>query len=287
MALFEIGPAFAVDAAEDQTLVAAGLRAGTTPRNWLAPARPVDAMDAKADLWAVLTAVGVPLDALVLTQDALGLLSSRPLRPPCARDRRPCWEASANCIHACWRRWISPDPMVAFELDLDAVGRSEAPAQGAPDLPPFQPIRRDFAFLVDSAVTADAVLRAARGAERALITGVSLFDLYQGDTPAGRQEVAGDRGGVPAARADADRCRDRGRQSEGGCGGGEGDGRHAALMAGRARPERPARRRHAKLHTQRFDGRAVRLTRDLQLVLRLERLQSGRVLGPMWPSTWR
>ena len=29
-------------------------------------------MDAKADLWAALSAVGVPLDALMLTQDAPG-----------------------------------------------------------------------------------------------------------------------------------------------------------------------------------------------------------------------
>ena len=47
-----------------------------------------------------------------------------------------------------------------------------AAASAAPDLPAFQPVRRDFAFLVDAAVTADAVLRAARGAERTLIAGV-------------------------------------------------------------------------------------------------------------------
>ena len=66
-----------------------------------------------------------------------------------------------------------------------------AGARRAPDLPPFQPIRRDFAFLVDSAVTADAVLRAARGADRALISGVSLFDVYQGERlPPGKKSLA-------------------------------------------------------------------------------------------------
>ena len=57
-------------------------------------------------------------------------------------------------------------PVVAFELDLDAVGEPKRRRKAAPDLPPFQPIRRDFAFLVDTTVTADAVLRAARGADR-------------------------------------------------------------------------------------------------------------------------
>ena len=37
-------------------------------------------------------------------------------------------------------------------------------------------------------MTADAVLRAARGADRALIAGVSLFDVYEGDKLAGRKE---------------------------------------------------------------------------------------------------
>ncbi len=52
-------------------------------------------------------------------------------------------------------------------------------------------MRRDFAFLVDISVPADTVLRAARGAERNLITGVSLFDVYDGDKlPAGKKSLA-------------------------------------------------------------------------------------------------
>jgi phenylalanyl-tRNA synthetase beta chain len=40
-------------------------------------------------------------------------------------------------------------------------------------------------------VTADAVLRAARGADRSLVTAVSLFDLYQGERlPTGKQSLA-------------------------------------------------------------------------------------------------
>jgi phenylalanyl-tRNA synthetase beta chain len=82
-------------------------------------------------------------------------------------------------------------PVVVFELDLDAVGDPKRRRRSPPNLPPFQPIRRDFAFLVDLDVTADAVLRAARGADRVLITGVSLFDVYQGGTlPDGRKSLA-------------------------------------------------------------------------------------------------
>jgi phenylalanyl-tRNA synthetase beta chain len=82
-------------------------------------------------------------------------------------------------------------PIVAFELDLDAVGDPKRRRKGSPDLPPFQPVRRDFAFLADATVTADALLRAARGADRALIAGVTLFDRYEGDRlPDGKISLA-------------------------------------------------------------------------------------------------
>ena len=188
--LFEIGPEFAVDAENSQRWIAAGLRAGATPRNWLAPSRPVDAMAAKADLWAAMLAVGVPLEALTLTQDAPGFY--HPGRSAMVRNGPKVVLGSFGELHP--RVLAALDlagPVVAFQLNLDAVAEPRRRRKAAPDLPAFQPIRRDFAFLVDAAVAADAMLRAARGAERALITGVSLFDVYQGDSlPAGKKSLA-------------------------------------------------------------------------------------------------
>jgi phenylalanyl-tRNA synthetase beta chain len=179
-ALFEIGPAFALDAPDGQKLVASGLRAGQTPRNWLVAQRPVDALDAKGDLWALLTAVGVPLDALQVTADAPSFL--HPGRSGLVRQGP---KTVMGCFGEIHPRLLAaldlPGPMVMFELNLDAVSDPKRRKKAAPDLPLFQPVRRDFAFIVDSTVSADSVIRAAKGAERALITGVSLFDLYQGD----------------------------------------------------------------------------------------------------------
>ena len=77
------------------------------------------------------------------------------------------------------------------QLDLDAVGDPKRRRKAPPDLPAFQPVRRDFAFLVETEVTADAMVRAARGADRTLIAGVSLFDVYQGSgLPAGKKSLA-------------------------------------------------------------------------------------------------
>ena len=52
--------------------------------------------------------------------------------------------------------------------------------KSAADLAPFQPVERDFAFVVDEAVPAEKVLRAAKGADKALIAKVDLFDVFRG-----------------------------------------------------------------------------------------------------------
>jgi phenylalanyl-tRNA synthetase beta chain len=202
VALFELGPAFVEDAPQGQCLVAAGLRAGTTPRHWagavalhgadrsVEAARPVDAFDAKADLWAALTTLGVPLDALTVSADAPGFY--HPGRSGVVRQGPKTVLGSFGELHP--RVLAALDmagPVAAFTLNLDAVAEPKRRRRAAPELPPFQPVRRDFAFLADVAVTADAVLRAARGAERTLIAGVSLFDVYEGDKlPEGKKSLA-------------------------------------------------------------------------------------------------
>jgi len=189
-ALFEVGPGFSTEASGRQSWIAAGLRSGATPRNWLSPSRPIDAMDAKDDLWAAMTAVGVPLDALVLTQDAPAFY--HPGRSATVRQGPKTVIGSFGELHPRLLKALDLiGPVAAFQLDLDAIAEPKRRRKAAPDLAPFQPIRRDFAFLVDSDVTADAVTRAARGADRNLISSVTLFDIYQGDRlPPGKKSMA-------------------------------------------------------------------------------------------------
>jgi phenylalanyl-tRNA synthetase beta chain len=174
--LFEVGPVFAP---EGQTLVAAGLRAGSTPRSWIAPARPVDALDAKADALAVLAALGVPMEAVTATPDAPG--HYHPGRSGVLRQGPKLVLAAFGELHP--RVLAALDlagPVCAAEIFLDAVADPKRRRKGLPDLPAFQPLRRDFAFVVEAGVAAEAVLRAARGAVRGLIAGVDVFDVYAG-----------------------------------------------------------------------------------------------------------
>ena len=83
--------------------------------------------------------------------------------------------------------------VAGFEVFLDAVPepRSKAKARKLLRLSPFQPVSRDFAFVVDAKVSAEEIVRAAKGAERALIETVSVFDVYEGKgVPEGKKSVA-------------------------------------------------------------------------------------------------
>jgi phenylalanyl-tRNA synthetase beta chain len=74
-------------------------------------------------------------------------------------------------------------PVMGFEVFLERVPRPKPKTSRA--RPPlrassFPPVDRDFAFVVDEEVTAEALLVAIRAADKVLIREVSLFDVYTG-----------------------------------------------------------------------------------------------------------
>ena len=192
IALFEVGPQYADDTPEGQALVAAGLRAGKTgPRHWAAPPREVDAFDAKADALAVIFEAGGPTE-LPVTADA----------PPWYHPGKsgalrlgPNALAWFGVLHPrVLGRLDAKGPMVAFEVFLDRIPLQRAKASKMRPLlraSPFQPVERDFAFVVDEKVEAQAVVRAARSADKALVAEVAVFDVYAGPgVPAGKKSLA-------------------------------------------------------------------------------------------------
>jgi phenylalanyl-tRNA synthetase beta chain len=190
VALAEIGAAYRDITPAGQAAVAAGIRTGGTPRHWAVPARAVDAMDAKGDALAVLAALGVPMAAVTVTADAPGFY--HPGRSGVVRQGPKIVLATFGEIHPSLRAKLDlPGAAVGFEVFLDAIPDPKRKKKGVPDLPAFQPLRRDFAFLVDATVPAETLVRAARGAERNLIVDVSLFDRYAGDRlPEGKVSLA-------------------------------------------------------------------------------------------------
>ena len=185
LALFELGAVFADGTPEGQSAAVAGLRVGATgPRDHRGERRGVDAFDAKTDVEAALAAIGAPAGQVF--RDAgpewhpgrsgrIGLGPKRTL-------------AAFGEVHPRILRALNvKGPAVAFVLHPDAV---PFPKAGGPARPPMaasdlQAVERDFAFVLDGGTEAQAVLNAARGADKALIEDVRVFDEYVGSSGGG------------------------------------------------------------------------------------------------------
>ncbi|SEQ55345.1 phenylalanyl-tRNA synthetase beta subunit [Faunimonas pinastri] len=193
VSLFEAGQVYGGDRPKDERINVTGVRRGDTgPRHWEAKPRAYDVFDAKADALAVLQAAGAPIDRLQIVAEGPswyhpGRVGSLMLGP---KNRL----ATFGEIHP--RVLDALDvtgPLVAFEVDLDAIPlpkstRTARPALNASDL---QAVTRDFAFAVETTVTADQIARAARGADKALITDAVVFDVFEGASLGeGRKSVA-------------------------------------------------------------------------------------------------
>jgi phenylalanyl-tRNA synthetase beta chain len=191
VALFELGPTYRDDTPEGQLTVAAGLRAGRLgPRDWRQPPREPDLYDAKADALAALAAMGAPIDNIQTADDP----------PPWFHPGRAGALRLGPILLAHFGE-LHPDvldafevkgPVAAFEVFLDAVplpraGRGKPPLK----LSVFQPVERDFAFIVDRDLPAETLLRAARSVDRKLVSEIRLFDVYEGKgLPEGKKSLA-------------------------------------------------------------------------------------------------
>lgn len=190
--LFEVGPQYAGTAPENQSSVAAALRMGqAVSRHWLQKARPVDLFDAKADALRVLEALGAPIDNLQVSADAPQWY--HPGRSGGLRLGPKILAWFGELHPRVLRSFGARGTVVASEVFLEAVplpkqkGKAKPPA----DLPAFQPVERDFAFVMDEDVPAEKAVRAAKAADRQLVQAVQVFDVYRGSgLPEGSKSVA-------------------------------------------------------------------------------------------------
>jgi phenylalanyl-tRNA synthetase beta chain len=186
VALFEVGQIFRGDRPEDQFVAAAGVRHGFASakgagRYW-SGAAPADAFDAKADALAVLAAAGAPPQALQIVPGGPAWL--HPGRSGTIQIGPQNVLGYFGELHPRTLEALRADgPLMAFEVILDRIpAAKQRPTRAKPllELSAFQPVLRDFAFIVDRAVKAGDIVRAAQGADKKLITDVIVFDVYEG-----------------------------------------------------------------------------------------------------------
>lgn len=179
--LFEVGQVFHSVQPEGQRTYASGIRLGGA-RHWQASAGKVSVFDAKADIAALLDAMGHDIDKLQLVAEpASWSHPGRGGRIQLGPKLTIGWfgEVHPSELEA----FDLSGPVAAFELDLDAIPEPrKKPTRSKPalKLSDLMPLSRDFAFLVERSVPAATILRAAKNADKTLITEVSVFDVFEG-----------------------------------------------------------------------------------------------------------
>ncbi|MEO1492714.1 MAG: phenylalanine--tRNA ligase subunit beta [Pseudomonadota bacterium] len=197
LGLFEIGAGYHGGEPGEQSTTATALRVGgTTARHWSGVRRPVDLQDAKADAEAVLAALGAPVDRLMVAREAPdwfhpGRSAALKLGPK--NTLAVFGELHPKVLDA----MDVKGPAVAVTVFLENLpaAKKKSTTRPALTLSQFQAVERDFAFVVDEGVEAAQLVRAATGADKALIERVDVFDVFSGTKAAeqlgeGRKSIA-------------------------------------------------------------------------------------------------
>ena len=191
VAIFEVSGTYEGDTPEKQRRVAGGIRRGTASlsgagRLWSNAAKgggkPVDVFDAKADALAVLEACGMPMANVQVEQGGPswyhpGRSGTIKMGPKVVLGHFG--EFHPNTLSAL----DVSGALAGFEVYLDVMPEPKKKAtrtKAALELSPFQMVKRDFAFVVEKAVDAGSIIKAATSADRKLITGVNVFDVFEG-----------------------------------------------------------------------------------------------------------
>ena len=187
LALFEVSDVYLDDTLEGQHRKAAGIRRGTahltgSGRHWNGSAENVGVFDAKADALAALEAAGAPVGRVQIEASAPDWY--HPGRSGVIKLGPKMVLGTFGEFHPQALDRMGVDgPVCGFEIDIGAIPEAKRKATRikAPlDISRLQAVRRDFAFVVDSALPAAAINVAVQGADKKLIVGVNVFDLFEG-----------------------------------------------------------------------------------------------------------
>ena len=189
--LFEIGRRYLPEG--ERATLGVVLAGDRRARGWReGKAAAFDAYDAKAEALTLLAAAGAPVDNLQVMGEAGAAF--HPGRSGTLRLGPKTVLAAFGTVHpAVMKAFDLSGQVAAVELYLDAIPAKRGagfmrPAYAPPAL---QPVRRDFAFLVPADVSADALVRAVKGADKATIVRARVFDVFTGTGVAeGHKSVA-------------------------------------------------------------------------------------------------
>ncbi len=194
--LAEVGMTFHPEADKKQkldhteTLRCAALLVGDyVPRNPHLPTRKADVFAIKAHALSFIEALGHDLSRMMIKQEAPKWFHPTRSGTLIVQGRPVGYFGQIHPQVA--RQMGVKDTAYAFELDLSLLNTMNV-KPGAFVMSQYQPVRRDFAFMVDSNVAAaDLMTTVRKASDKSLLQDVQLFDVYEGDKlPEGKKSVA-------------------------------------------------------------------------------------------------
>lgn len=180
--LFEIGGQYRDDTPTGQRTVLAAIASGVVPSTWRENEQAPDVFAAKQLALTALEALGAPTSNLTTFATGpehyhpgrVGTLGLGPKKPL----------AFFGELHPALAALLDLDgPVAAIEVMVDDVPlpRSKGgKAKKALAKAALTPITRDFAFVVSEDASAEALLKAVKGADKTMLSDVRLFDVYRG-----------------------------------------------------------------------------------------------------------
>ena len=168
------------DASPPSTISPPGALAGTG-RHWSGAAPEAGVFEAKADVVALLAGLGFDALKAQVVREAPPWF--HPGRSAALRLGPKMTLAHFGEVHPATLALMDvAGPVAAFEVFVEAIPAQKRKTLARPllEAADLLPVRRDFAFVLDAAVPAGDVVRAAMGADKKLIAGVNVFDLFEG-----------------------------------------------------------------------------------------------------------
>ena len=187
VAIFEVSDIYENDDVAGQKRNAGGVRRNTAKldgsgRSWAGNSSNVDIFDAKADALSVLAACGMDVNKVQI--EAKGPDWYHPGRSGTIKLGPKNTLGTFGEFHPKTLKILGVSGILCgFEVCLSNIPepRRKATRTKTPLIvSDLQSVKRDFAFVVDKDVEAAKILRAASGADKKLISSVSVFDLFEG-----------------------------------------------------------------------------------------------------------
>ena len=181
MAVFEMGTVFDGDMPGNEHTQICIVRSGTTgPKHWMKRNRDVDVFDVKSD---IMTLIGNQKHTIETDKAPLwahpykyGRIQQGPRKIAEFGELHP---TIAHKLH------IKVPTVIAIIEDINLLPK--VPKYAKTPISDYQPITRDFAFVIESKFPAEKLLSAARGAD-SRIGDVTIFDSF--DMGGGNKSVA-------------------------------------------------------------------------------------------------